>query len=158
ELLELQDPEWLPMDGWAALPPDETIRPPADVVRPLDLGGFDRAADIGTLARPGPAGTGTSAPGAATAGIAGVGAGAPGGGGPGPGGRGTAAGGEKETAPIARLPKILEPKPLEVPPPSYPQLSRRAGEQGTVLCRLHLSDEGLVTLVEVVESSGFARL
>lgn len=44
------------------------------------------------------------------------------------------------------------------PPPDYPPLAFRRGEEGAVLCRLHVSDEGLVTRVEVVGSSGFRRL
>jgi len=35
---------------------------------------------------------------------------------------------------------------------------RRAGEEGSVLCLLHLSEAGEVEQVEVIESSGFERL
>jgi len=53
---------------------------------------------------------------------------------------------------------VREPAPRAAPPPVYPRLSRRAGEEGSVLCRLHISERGKVTEVEVVESSGFERL
>src|SRR5262249_51884644 len=109
EVPELQDPEWLPMDGWAELPPDESVVPPAEVLRPLDLGGLDRPSDLGSLARPGPAGTGASAPGPG-AGVAGVGAGSSGGGGTGPGGPGTGTGAATGTGAVAPLPQILEPR------------------------------------------------
>jgi protein TonB len=67
----------------------------------------------------------------------------------------------KARAAAAGAPRTLvvrEPKPLETPRPSYPGLSRRAGEEGSVVCRLHIDATGDVTEVEVVESSGFERL
>lgn len=67
----------------------------------------------------------------------------------------------KPQATIASAPRSVvmrEPKPLEMPPPAYPRLSRRAGEEGSVLCRLHISTAGKVTEIDVVESSGFERL
>jgi protein TonB len=57
-----------------------------------------------------------------------------------------------------RPPVVREPALLAAPPPGYPRLSRRAGEEGSVLCRLHVSARGKVTAVDVVESSGFERL
>jgi len=53
---------------------------------------------------------------------------------------------------------VSEPAPRAAPPPTYPRLSVRAGEEGSVLCRIHISERGEVTEVEVVESSGFERL
>lgn len=47
---------------------------------------------------------------------------------------------------------------LDAKAPVYPPLSVRAGEEGTVHCRLHISAEGEVTAVDVVTSSGHARL
>jgi protein TonB len=47
---------------------------------------------------------------------------------------------------------------LEAPPPAYPRLSLRAGEEGSVLCRLSISALGQVSSVEILESSGHARL
>ncbi len=60
-------------------------------------------------------------------------------------------------SPVA-APRIEAASPLETPPPVYPRLSVRAGEEGRVLCRIHLSDQGLVVGVDVIESSGFPRL
>jgi protein TonB len=48
--------------------------------------------------------------------------------------------------------------PIYAPPPAYPRRSIRAGEQGSVLLRLHLTEAGRVQRVEVLESSGHARL
>ena len=47
---------------------------------------------------------------------------------------------------------------LETPSPVYPRLSQRHGEEGSVLCRLSISEQGTVTAVEVLESSGHERL
>ena len=47
---------------------------------------------------------------------------------------------------------------VSAPKPSYPRMSLRRGEEGTVLCRLHIDARGAVERVEVVESSGFPRL
>ena len=47
---------------------------------------------------------------------------------------------------------------LVTPRPPYPRLSVRAGEEGSVLCRLHVNAKGAVTQVDVVESSGHERL
>lgn len=54
--------------------------------------------------------------------------------------------------------RVSEPAPLSTPRPEYPRLSRRAGEEGSVLCRLQLGADGNVLGVEVVESSGHPRL
>jgi len=65
--------------------------------------------------------------------------------------------GARRPEPAAAAPA---PAPLRVDgdPPVYPERSLRRGEEGTVLCRLHLASDGAVTSVEVVESSGFERL
>jgi protein TonB len=47
---------------------------------------------------------------------------------------------------------------LNNPAPSYPQLSRRLGEEGQVLVRVQVSTDGKVLSVELKQSSGFARL
>jgi len=47
---------------------------------------------------------------------------------------------------------------LRNPKPSYPNLSRRLSEQGTVLLRVFVTMAGDATKVELKESSGFARL
>jgi protein TonB len=60
--------------------------------------------------------------------------------------------------PVGSAHPDAEPQPLERTAPSHPRMSRRANEEGSVLCRLHISKLGAVTHVEVVESSGHPRL
>lgn len=43
-------------------------------------------------------------------------------------------------------------------PPRYPPISRRLGEEGTVALRIEVAPTGTVEGVEVVQSSGYARL
>jgi protein TonB len=69
------------------------------------------------------------------------------------------------TAPVPELPaevtldpEILTAIYLRNPKPKYPNLSRRLGEQGTVLLRVYVTVEGNATKVELKSSSGFARL
>jgi TonB family protein len=50
------------------------------------------------------------------------------------------------------------PSLIEGPEPAYPRASVLRGEEGRVLCRLSLSDAGVVLSVAIVESSGHARL
>ncbi len=50
------------------------------------------------------------------------------------------------------------PKRLEGTDPTYPKVSKRLGEQGSVVLRLAIDTEGRVTLVELETSSGFRRL
>lgn len=47
---------------------------------------------------------------------------------------------------------------LNNPPPSYPSVSRRLGEQGKVLLRVHVDEQGMPTSVVLRTSSGFERL
>ncbi|MEO8752233.1 MAG: energy transducer TonB [Casimicrobiaceae bacterium] len=47
---------------------------------------------------------------------------------------------------------------LDNPPPAYPPLSRRSGEQGRVLLRVHVSASGAADTVELRTSSGSPRL
>ncbi|MDP2795806.1 MAG: energy transducer TonB [Sulfurisoma sp.] len=47
---------------------------------------------------------------------------------------------------------------LDNPKPVYPHASRRLGEQGKVLLRVHVSATGLAEKVEVKLGSGFTRL
>ena len=47
---------------------------------------------------------------------------------------------------------------LHNPPPAYPRMSRRMGEQGTVLLRVFISAEGRAEKAEIRTSSGYARL
>ena len=59
-------------------------------------------------------------------------------------------------------PSLVEPSAdadyLKNPPPGYPRISRRNGEQGTVIVRVFISTQGLPEKAEVRTSSGFARL
>lgn len=47
---------------------------------------------------------------------------------------------------------------LHNPPPAYPRMSRRMGEQGTVLVRVFISAEGRAEKADIRTSSGYARL
>ena len=65
-------------------------------------------------------------------------------------------------APPMKAPVVSEPRfdagYLNNPAPEYPSLSRKRGEQGTVLLRVHVQPDGLPDHIELAESSGFARL
>jgi protein TonB len=73
-----------------------------------------------------------------------------------------------EPAPVAAAPPPPPPAPvveprfdaayLNNPAPSYPSVSRRLGEQGKVLLRVHVDEQGMPTSVVVRTSSGFERL
>ena len=47
---------------------------------------------------------------------------------------------------------------LNNPPPAYPRMSRRMGEQGTVLVRVFINAEGRADKAEIRTSSGYPRL
>jgi protein TonB len=47
---------------------------------------------------------------------------------------------------------------LNNPPPAYPALSRRMGEEGKVVLRVFVSEQGLPTQVQMSTSSGHGRL
>lgn len=47
---------------------------------------------------------------------------------------------------------------LQNPPPRYPRLSRRLGEEGTVLLRVFVDEKGMPARVQVKSSSGYERL
>ncbi len=47
---------------------------------------------------------------------------------------------------------------LRNPPPPYPSLSRRLGEQGRVVVRVFIQLDGTASRAEVQRSSGFERL
>ena len=47
---------------------------------------------------------------------------------------------------------------LNNPPPAYPRMSRRMGEQGTVLVRVFINTEGRAEQAEIRTSSGYSRL
>ena len=70
-------------------------------------------------------------------------------------------------APVHAAP-VLQPEPLSEarfdadylsnPKPPYPVASRRLGESGVVLLRVHVSSDGVADKVELKNSSGFPRL
>ncbi|KEH07996.1 hypothetical protein GY14_23395, partial [Delftia tsuruhatensis] len=47
---------------------------------------------------------------------------------------------------------------LNNPAPNYPAISRRMGEQGTVMLRIFVDAQGLPQKIEVSKSSGYDRL
>jgi protein TonB len=47
---------------------------------------------------------------------------------------------------------------LNNPPPAYPAVSKRAGEQGRVMLRVRVDASGVVEAVELQATSGFPRL
>lgn len=65
-------------------------------------------------------------------------------------------------APPAPPPKIELPSAsaayLNNPPPAYPALSRRLGEQGRVVLRVRIEPEGTASAAEIRTSSGYERL
>ena len=61
-------------------------------------------------------------------------------------------------APPRIVPPSFDAAYLKNPPPAYPRLSRRQGEKGKVILRVHVTPEGLADQVQVRTSSGFERL
>ena len=47
---------------------------------------------------------------------------------------------------------------LQAPRPDYPAQSKRLGEEGKVVLRVLVSQQGVAERIEVQKSSGFARL
>lgn len=47
---------------------------------------------------------------------------------------------------------------LNAPPPEYPPLSKRDGEEGTVILRVLVNTQGRPERIDIKQSSGFARL
>lgn len=65
------------------------------------------------------------------------------------------------TAPAALLPLVLPSSSaayLNNPPPAYPPLSRRLGEQGRVVVRAYIDVDGTAARAEIRSSSGYDRL
>ena len=70
---------------------------------------------------------------------------------------------QAEPAPAAAAPPSVVPPSfnaayLRNPPPAYPALSRRRGEKGTVVLRVHVSRQGAAEEVQARTSSGSAAL
>ena len=72
-----------------------------------------------------------------------------------------------EAPPAPPPPKAAGPVSLEAelavacqerPPPDYPSISRRLGEQGEVLLRAELDENGRVFAAQVIKGSGYPRL
>lgn len=68
-----------------------------------------------------------------------------------------------ESVPAPQAASTVEPPRFDAaylrnPPPLYPAVSRRMGEEGRVLLRVRVSDEGRALQVEISQSSGSARL
>lgn len=61
-------------------------------------------------------------------------------------------------APVPVIPPNFNADYLNNPAPSYPALSRRMGEEGRVVLRVFVNQQGLPTQVELRTSSGFSRL
>lgn len=58
----------------------------------------------------------------------------------------------------AVVPARFDADYLKNPPPPYPALAKRMGEEGTVRLRVRVSPDGLAESVEIKASSGSARL
>jgi periplasmic protein TonB len=71
----------------------------------------------------------------------------------------TAASAAAVSAPSAPvIPPSFNADYLNNPPPVYPALSRRMGEEGKVVLRVFVNEEGLPAKVELRTPSGFSRL
>lgn len=66
---------------------------------------------------------------------------------------------KQQTAVLApTTPAQFDAAYLNNPTPVYPSLSRRLGEQGSVLLAVHVSEQGRADTVQLKRSSGFPRL
>lgn len=65
---------------------------------------------------------------------------------------------ERRGPETAYTPARYDAEYLDNPPPVYPHLSRRFGEEGRVLLRVLVDAQGRAQAVEVERSSGFPRL
>lgn len=61
-------------------------------------------------------------------------------------------------APVPVTPPSFNADYLNNPPPAYPALSRRTGEEGKVVLRVFVNEQGLPAQVQLRTSSGHARL
>jgi protein TonB len=69
-----------------------------------------------------------------------------------------AARGEVASAPPTLSPPNYKAAYLSNPPPAYPRVSRRNGEEGTVVLRVRVSAAGAAIQVQVERTSGSERL
>ena len=61
-------------------------------------------------------------------------------------------------APVAVSAPRFDAAYLSNPVPEYPRLSRRMGEEGRVMLRVHVGADGKPLEVTIAKSSGYARL
>lgn len=61
-------------------------------------------------------------------------------------------------APVAMVPPKFDAAYLSNPAPPYPTLSKRMGEEGRVLLKVHVGADGRPLEVSIAQSSGFPRL
>jgi protein TonB len=61
-------------------------------------------------------------------------------------------------APVPVTPPAFNAGYLDNPPPDYPPFSRRMHEEGKVILRVFVSEQGLPSQVEIRTSSGYTRL
>jgi protein TonB len=61
-------------------------------------------------------------------------------------------------APVPIVPPNFNAAYLNNPAPAYPTLSRRMGEEGRVVLRVHVSEDGMPTQVQLKTSSSHPRL
>lgn len=60
--------------------------------------------------------------------------------------------------PVPVTPPVFHADYLNNPPPAYPALSRRMGEEGKVVLRVFVTEQGLPGDIQVRTSSGYSRL
>jgi protein TonB len=67
-----------------------------------------------------------------------------------------------EASQEAAASEVIQPKfdadYLNNPKPGYPSISRRLGEEGVVMLRVYVSAQGTPDQIQLLKSSGFARL
>lgn len=66
----------------------------------------------------------------------------------------------KEVAPLRRQPTVLNTTGTsgDRPQPTYPKIALEQGQQGSVTLRMTVDDAGLISSIEVAQSSGFPIL
>lgn len=70
----------------------------------------------------------------------------------------TAAGARAVPESLPIVPPRTDAAHLNNPPPEYPTLSRRVGEQGRVLLNVYILADGSVGQIELRQTSGYERL
>ncbi len=70
----------------------------------------------------------------------------------------SSAGGAAPAPPVVETAASYQAEYLDNPPPTYPQLSRQLGEEGTVLLKVQVGSDGRPLQIKLLSSSGFSRL